>query len=213
MPTVTILFLTFKKTVFSFLFNERSKNLIKSFFCISSPFNSLFQSTAANYRGFWPCPSSYWLKKIELSLILATLVHSLLPAAKKQQFFLGKAFLWSWLSRSSMCLSVTLRIYSRPRLTSSFSSVIWDSSSIKVWVENTTRFHELWYDWNPTRILRFIHRCFLSFFLCSGILVTATKDKNNRYNYNTTTVVLFTEILKLFVACFLQLREWVFSLQ
>ncbi|XP_031567968.1 UDP-galactose transporter senju-like [Actinia tenebrosa] len=59
----------------------------------------------------------------------------------------------------------------------------------------------------PTKTHFLIFIGYMGLFINQGILVTATKDKNNRYHYNTTTVVLFTEILKLFVACFLQLRE------
>ena len=40
-----------------------------------------------------------------------------------------------------------------------------------------------------------------------GILITATKDAMGHYTYNTTTVVLFTEVLKLLVATVLQLKE------
>jgi len=36
--------------------------------------------------------------------------------------------------------------------------------------------------------------------------VTATKDKENHYSYNTTTVVLLSEFVKLLVAVGLQLR-------
>lgn len=44
------------------------------------------------------------------------------------------------------------------------------------------------------------------FFFPTGILVTATKDKENHYAYNTVTVVLLTEFVKLLVAVGLQLR-------
>jgi len=47
----------------------------------------------------------------------------------------------------------------------------------------------------------------LFFFLILGLLVTASKNKSGQYDYNTTTVVMFTEALKLIVACVLQLRE------
>lgn len=40
-----------------------------------------------------------------------------------------------------------------------------------------------------------------------GILVTATKDKDNHYAYNTVTVVLLTEFVKLLVAVGLQMRK------
>ncbi|XP_001628633.2 UDP-galactose transporter senju isoform X2 [Nematostella vectensis] len=59
----------------------------------------------------------------------------------------------------------------------------------------------------PTKTHFFIFIGYMALFINQGILVTATKDKNNRYHYNTTTVVLFTEVVKLFAACFLQLQE------
>ena len=40
-----------------------------------------------------------------------------------------------------------------------------------------------------------------------GILVTATKDKNNKYPYNPTTLVLLSEFLKLIVASVLHVKE------
>lgn len=39
--------------------------------------------------------------------------------------------------------------------------------------------------------------------------MTATKDKDNHYAYNTVTVVLLTEFVKLLVAVGLQLRTYV----
>ena len=46
-------------------------------------------------------------------------------------------------------------------------------------------------------------------FFPTGILVTATKDKENHYSYNTVTVVLLTEFLKLLVSVGLQMRTYV----
>jgi len=46
-------------------------------------------------------------------------------------------------------------------------------------------------------------------FFPTGILVTATKDKENHYSYNTVTVVLLTEFVKLLVAVGLQMRTYV----
>lgn len=43
--------------------------------------------------------------------------------------------------------------------------------------------------------------------------MTATKDKDNHYAYNTVTVVLLTEFVKLLVAVGLQLRTYVKTLQ
>ena len=41
----------------------------------------------------------------------------------------------------------------------------------------------------------------------SGILVTASKTKSNTYTYNTVTVVLLTECIKLCAAFAIYLRE------
>lgn len=42
--------------------------------------------------------------------------------------------------------------------------------------------------------------------------MTATKDKDNHYDYNTVTVVLLTEFVKLLVAVGLQMRKYVETL-
>lgn len=42
-----------------------------------------------------------------------------------------------------------------------------------------------------------------------GIFVTASQESNNSYSYNTVTVVLLTEVLKLIVSGALYLRELV----
>jgi len=41
----------------------------------------------------------------------------------------------------------------------------------------------------------------------AGIFVTASQESNNSYSYNTVTVVLLTEILKLIVSTCLYCRE------
>lgn len=40
-----------------------------------------------------------------------------------------------------------------------------------------------------------------------GLLVTATKNKDNSFDYNPTTVVLMTEALKLVFACGIYLNR------
>lgn len=40
-----------------------------------------------------------------------------------------------------------------------------------------------------------------------GILVTASKSKDNSYSYNTVTVVLLTEVLKLVASTLLFIKE------
>lgn len=52
----------------------------------------------------------------------------------------------------------------------------------------------------------FIFIGYMVLFINQGILVTATKDKHNRYSYNTTTVVLLSEFIKLVTVFGFQLR-------
>ncbi|KAK3748725.1 hypothetical protein QZH41_015671 [Actinostola sp. cb2023] len=59
----------------------------------------------------------------------------------------------------------------------------------------------------PTKIHLVIFVGYMTLFINQGILITASKNSNNNYAYNPTTVVLFTEMVKLLVACILQLRE------
>lgn len=47
----------------------------------------------------------------------------------------------------------------------------------------------------------------MSLFISQGILVTASQESNNSYSYNTVTVVLLTEVLKLVVSTGLYCRE------
>ncbi|KAL9952448.1 hypothetical protein ACROYT_G039707 [Oculina patagonica] len=58
----------------------------------------------------------------------------------------------------------------------------------------------------PTKVHFLIFVGYMALFISQGILVTATKDKDNHYSYNTVTVVLLTEFVKLLVAVGLQLR-------
>lgn len=56
-----------------------------------------------------------------------------------------------------------------------------------------------------------LHFFLFSFYIClfvnQGILVTASKESDGSYKYNTTTVVLLTETVKLILAVGLYLRE------
>lgn len=45
------------------------------------------------------------------------------------------------------------------------------------------------------------------FIFSTGIFVTASQDKDNKYKYNTVTLVLLTEALKLLVSCCLYCKE------
>lgn len=47
----------------------------------------------------------------------------------------------------------------------------------------------------------------MGLFINQGILVTASKNKNNTYSYNTVTVVLLTELLKLVVSTVVYLKD------
>lgn len=44
-----------------------------------------------------------------------------------------------------------------------------------------------------------------------GILVTATKDKNNKFNYNPITVVLLTELVKLLLSSAIYIKKYEFN--
>lgn len=53
----------------------------------------------------------------------------------------------------------------------------------------------------PTKTSVAVFVSYMALFINQGILVTATKKTDNTYDYNPTTVVLFTECLKLLVCC------------
>ena len=42
-----------------------------------------------------------------------------------------------------------------------------------------------------------------------GLLITASKDANNKYTYNTTTVVILVELGKLLFVLIMLFREYV----
>uniref|UniRef100_A0A0K8TN46 Putative udp-sugar transporter protein slc35a5-like isoform x1 n=1 Tax=Tabanus bromius TaxID=304241 RepID=A0A0K8TN46_TABBR len=68
-----------------------------------------------------------------------------------------------------------------------------------------------WKELFPTKLSVFIFICYMSLFVNQGILVTASQEKNNSYNYNTVTVVLFTEIVKLIVSVVLYCKDESFT--
>ncbi len=68
-------------------------------------------------------------------------------------------------------------------------------------------FHELF----PTKVSFFIFISYMGLFINQGLLVTATKNKDNTYNYNPITVVLMTEALKLIMACSIYLKSFSLS--
>lgn len=54
-----------------------------------------------------------------------------------------------------------------------------------------------WGELFPTRKSAWVFVAYIGCFINQGILITATKDTHNKYAYNITTVVMFTEALKL----------------
>ena len=52
----------------------------------------------------------------------------------------------------------------------------------------------------PTKWGLLIFLAYMSLFISQGLLVTASRMGDNEYPYNTTTVVLLTEIFKLFLS-------------
>ncbi|CAD6999950.1 unnamed protein product [Ceratitis capitata] len=64
-----------------------------------------------------------------------------------------------------------------------------------------------WRELFPTKLTFVIFLLYISLFIGQGIFVTASQESNNSYSYNTITVVLLTEILKLIVSASLYCRE------
>ncbi|EDW03886.1 UDP-galactose transporter senju [Drosophila grimshawi] len=64
-----------------------------------------------------------------------------------------------------------------------------------------------WRELFPTKLTFIIFLLYMSLFIGQGIFVTASQDSNNSYSYNTVTVVLLTEVLKLFISACLYCRE------
>ncbi|XP_050048051.1 UDP-galactose transporter senju [Dermacentor andersoni] len=63
----------------------------------------------------------------------------------------------------------------------------------------------------PTRLSAVVFVAYIGFFVNQGILVTATKNSQDRYDYNVTAVVMLTELCKLFAATLLYLRDHSFQ--
>ncbi|CAN8022799.1 hypothetical protein HPB47_027252 [Ixodes persulcatus] len=68
-----------------------------------------------------------------------------------------------------------------------------------------------WGELFPTKLSAAIFVAYIGFFINHGILVTASKDKNNKYDYNITTVVMLTECLKLVVTTLIFLKDHSFG--
>ncbi|TMW49870.1 hypothetical protein DOY81_005051 [Sarcophaga bullata] len=65
----------------------------------------------------------------------------------------------------------------------------------------------VWRELFPTKLTFLIFILYMSLFIGQGIFVTASQESNNSYSYNTITVVLLTEVLKLIVSATLYCRE------
>ncbi|XP_047132565.2 UDP-galactose transporter senju isoform X1 [Hydra vulgaris] len=59
----------------------------------------------------------------------------------------------------------------------------------------------------PTKLHAVIFVGYMGLFISQGILITATKDNENNYPYNPTTLVLLSEFLKFFVSCGLHIKD------
>ncbi|XP_055712913.1 UDP-galactose transporter senju [Phlebotomus papatasi] len=59
----------------------------------------------------------------------------------------------------------------------------------------------------PSRSSAIIFVSYIALFVNQGILVTASQSEDNNYSFNTVTVVLFTEILKLLISACLYCKE------
>ncbi|RUS79921.1 hypothetical protein EGW08_012309 [Elysia chlorotica] len=59
----------------------------------------------------------------------------------------------------------------------------------------------------PTTLSFIVFISYMGLFINQGILVTASKSKDNSYSYNTVTVVLLTEVLKLAAAAALFVKD------
>ncbi|XP_061402445.1 UDP-galactose transporter senju [Musca vetustissima] len=68
-----------------------------------------------------------------------------------------------------------------------------------------------WRELFPTKLTFLIFILYMSLFIGQGIFVTASQESNNSYSYNTVTVVLLTEVLKLLVSASLYLRDHNFT--
>ena len=57
----------------------------------------------------------------------------------------------------------------------------------------------------PSSLMVFI--AYMSMFVAQGMLVTASRNGSSSYSYNTVTVVLLTEMLKLVFSSMVYLKE------
>lgn len=59
----------------------------------------------------------------------------------------------------------------------------------------------------PTTISFVVFIAYMALFINQGLLVTATKNKENKFNYNPITVVLMTELVKLIISSAIYLKK------
>lgn len=78
-------------------------------------------------------------------------------------------------------------------------------------MDATPKQQRFWGELFPTRLSAVVFVAYIGFFVNQGILVTATKNSQDRYDYNVTTVVMLTELCKLFAATLLYLRDHPFQ--
>lgn len=79
-------------------------------------------------------------------------------------------------------------------------------------MDATPKQHQrFWGELFPTRLSAVVFVAYIGFFVNQGILVTATKNSHDQYDYNVTTVVMLTELFKLFAATLLYLRDHSFQ--
>lgn len=64
-----------------------------------------------------------------------------------------------------------------------------------------------WGELFPTRMSAVVFVAYIGFFVNQGILVTATKNSRDQYDYSVTAVVMLTECSKLFAATLLYLKD------
>ncbi|CAG9762910.1 unnamed protein product [Ceutorhynchus assimilis] len=64
-----------------------------------------------------------------------------------------------------------------------------------------------WRELFPSKFSQIVFVLYVLLFVNQGILVTASQQSDNKYNYNIVTVVLMTELLKLVLSTLLYCRE------
>lgn len=76
---------------------------------------------------------------------------------------------------------------------------------------DTASKQRFWGELFPTRLSAVVFVAYIAFFVNQGILVTATKNSRDQYDYSVTAVVMLTECCKLFAAALLYLKDHSFN--